>query len=70
VPGTDLTEERRVAHEINNALFAILGLTELLVNEAEPGSKTRERLEMIQESGLEIKELVRALLELRAGGGT
>ena len=28
-----------VAHEINNPLFAILGLTEFLLKEAEPGSK-------------------------------
>jgi two-component system NtrC family sensor kinase len=52
-----------VAHEINNPLFAILGLTEFLVKEAEPGSKALERLELIQETGLEIKEIVRALLE-------
>ena len=30
-----------VAHEINNPLFAILGLTEFLLKEAEPGSKAR-----------------------------
>jgi signal transduction histidine kinase len=52
-----------VAHEINNPLFAILGLTEFLLKEAEPGSKSRERLELIQETGLEIKEIVRALLD-------
>jgi signal transduction histidine kinase len=50
------------AHEINNPLFAILGLTEFLLNEAEPGSKAHERLVLIQESGLEIKEIIRALL--------
>ena len=52
-----------VAHEINNPLFAILGLTEFLLKEAETGSKARERLELIQETGLEIKEIVRALLD-------
>ena len=52
-----------VAHEINNPLFAILGLTEFLLKEAEPGSKARQRLELIQETGLEIKEIVRALLD-------
>jgi len=50
------------AHEINNPLFAILGLTEFLLKEAEPGSKAHERLVLIQESGLEIKEIIRALL--------
>jgi len=52
-----------VAHEINNPLFAILGLTEFLLKEAEPGSRARERLELIQQAGLEIKEIVRALLD-------
>lgn len=52
-----------VAHEINNPLFAILGLTEFLIKEAEPGSKAHQRLELIQQTGLEIKEIVRALLD-------
>ena len=52
-----------VAHEINNPLFAILGLTEFLLKEAEPGSKAEQRLVLIQQTGLEIKEIVRALLD-------
>ena len=52
-----------VAHEINNPLFAILGLTEFLLKESEPGSKAHNRLELIQQTGLEIKEIVRALLD-------
>jgi PAS domain S-box-containing protein len=52
-----------VAHEINNPLFAILGLTEFLLKEAEPGTKALQRLELIQQTGLEIKEIVRALLD-------
>jgi PAS domain S-box-containing protein len=52
-----------VAHEINNPLFAILGLTEFLLKESEAGSKARQRLELIQQTGLEIKEIVRALLD-------
>jgi two-component system, NtrC family, sensor kinase len=52
-----------VAHEINNPLFAILGLTEFLLQEAEPQSKAHQRLELIQQTGLEIKEIVRALLD-------
>jgi two-component system, NtrC family, sensor kinase len=52
-----------VAHEINNPLLAILGLTEFLLKDAEPGSTERMRLELIQETGLEIKEIVRALLD-------
>ena len=52
-----------VAHEINNPLFAILGLTEFLLKEIEPESKSYQRLELIQQTGLEIKEIVRALLD-------
>jgi PAS domain S-box-containing protein len=52
-----------VAHEINNPLLAILGLTEFLLLDAEPGSKQEGRLLVIQETGLEIKEIVRSLLD-------
>jgi PAS domain S-box-containing protein len=52
-----------VAHEINNPLFAILGLVEFLLKDAEPGSKTAERLQLVHETGLEIREIVRALLD-------
>jgi PAS domain S-box-containing protein len=52
-----------VAHEINNPLFAILGLVEFLLKDAEPGTKVHHRLELIQQTGLEIKEIVRALLD-------
>jgi two-component system NtrC family sensor kinase len=51
-----------IAHEINNPLFAILGLVEFLLKEAEEGSKAHARLLLVQETGLEIKELVRAIL--------
>jgi PAS domain S-box-containing protein len=52
-----------VAHEINNPLFAILGLVEFLLKEVEPGTKAHNRLELIQQTGLEIKDVVRALLD-------
>lgn len=52
-----------VAHEINNPLFAILGLVEFLLLEVEKGTKPHERLTLIQETALEIKEIVRALLD-------
>jgi len=51
-----------IAHEINNPLFAILGLTELLLKDAQPGTKVHERLRLVEETGREIKELVRTLL--------
>ena len=52
-----------VAHEINNPLFAILALSEFLVNELEPGSKQHERAQLIHSTAGEIKEVVRALLD-------
>jgi signal transduction histidine kinase len=58
-----------VAHEINNPLFAILGLTEFLLKEVESGSKARARLELIQETGLEIRDIVRALLDFSREDG-
>jgi signal transduction histidine kinase len=50
-----------IAHELNNPLFAILGLVELALVQVEPGTKTHERLELVRQTGLEIKELVRTL---------
>ena len=52
-----------VAHEINNPLFAILGLVEFLLKEVEEGTKPHDRLKLIQQTGLEIKDVVRALLD-------
>jgi two-component system, NtrC family, sensor kinase len=56
----ELTAE--IAHEINNPLFAILGLVELVRNEAQPGTKPHDRLLLVEQTGLELKALVRALL--------
>lgn len=53
---------RGVAHEINNPLFGMLGLAELLLGEIEPGTKTHERLTLVQQSGLEIKRITHSLL--------
>jgi signal transduction histidine kinase len=63
-PGDSTSMVAAAAHDINNAAFAILGLTEFLLADAEAGTKTHERLLLIQQSGLEIKEIVK---ELRDG---
>jgi two-component system NtrC family sensor kinase len=52
-----------VAHEINNPLFAILGLVEFLLKDADAETKSHERLVLVQQTALEIKEIVRALLD-------
>ncbi len=57
-----------VVHEINNPLFAILGHVEFALRDAVPGSATEERMRIIQRTGLEIKELVRSLLQFVHGG--
>lgn len=51
-----------IVHELNNPLFAILGLLELTLPELEPGSKARERLELVQRSGLEMRDIVGSVL--------
>ncbi len=53
---------RGFAHEINNPLFGMLGLVELLLSEIEPGTKGHERLILVQQSGLEIKRITHSLL--------
>ena len=53
---------RGFAHEINNPLFGMLGLVELLLREIEPDTKAHERLSLVQQSGLEIKRITHSLL--------
>jgi signal transduction histidine kinase len=53
---------RGFAHEINNPLFGMLGLVELLLAETDPGTKAHDRLSLVQQSGLEIKRITHSLL--------
>jgi C4-dicarboxylate-specific signal transduction histidine kinase len=52
-----------IGHEVNHALFALLGMVELLLAEAEEGTKTHERLVLIQQSGDRIRALFRCVEE-------
>jgi two-component system sensor histidine kinase HydH len=52
-----------VIHEINNPLFAILGILEFLLADTQSGTKAYERLQLVQQSGLEIKDVIRALTD-------
>src|SRR5262245_10254703 len=54
---------RGIAHEINNPLFGMLGLVDLLLADLEPGSPEHDRLLLVRQSGLEIKRLSHALLK-------
>jgi signal transduction histidine kinase len=58
-----LTDVAGLVHQLNNPLFAILGHVEFALRDAEPGSATEERMRIIQRTGLEIKEILRGLLE-------
>jgi signal transduction histidine kinase len=58
---------RGFAHEINNPLFGMLGLVELLLAETEPGTKAHERLTLVRQSGFEIKRITHTLLDFARG---
>jgi signal transduction histidine kinase len=58
---------RTIAHEMNNPLFGILGLLELALASEPPGTKIHGRLTLMQETAVELKELVRALQEYARG---
>jgi signal transduction histidine kinase len=51
-----------VAHELNNPLSGILGLLEFLLRDVENGSRSEERLLLVQQTALEMKQIVGALL--------
>jgi signal transduction histidine kinase len=62
---SDTHDERaaRVAHELNNPLFAIMGVVELLLREAEPGTQTYARLKLIERTSIEMRDRIRSLLD-------
>ncbi len=49
------------AHGLGNSLFGVLGLVELLLADAEPGSAAAERLVLVRRAALELKETLGAL---------
>ena len=52
---------RGALHEISNPLVALVGSAELALLDVEPGTKTHDRIALIQRTGVEIAEIVRAL---------
>ena len=52
-----------IGHDLANSLFAVLGLVDLLVEDAVPGSPMEERLELIQQTGLELRAGLGRLLD-------
>jgi len=53
---------RGLAHEINNPLFGILGLVDILLADFEPRSPEHDRLLLVRQSGLEIRHIMDSLL--------
>ncbi len=56
-----------VAHELNNPMAIILGFTDLLLENAEPGSKNREMLETIEKQALNSKRILENILAFVRG---
>ena len=54
---------QRVRHEINNALTAILGNTQILLLRENLDEKSRARIEKIEEQAKRIRELAAELKE-------
>jgi signal transduction histidine kinase len=52
-----------IAHDLANPLFAVLGHVDLLLTEAAPGSATEERLRLVRQTALELKDDLRVLLD-------
>lgn len=52
-----------VGHDLANPLFGVLGLVDLLLLDAAPGSPTAERLRLVEQSALELKTDLHALLD-------
>ncbi len=59
-----------VAHELNNPLTSIAGLSEFLLEQKELGKKDRGHLQVIQEQAERASRIVRNLLTFARKGGT
>jgi signal transduction histidine kinase len=52
---------RGALHQISNPLVALVGSAELALLDVEPGTKTHDRIALMQRTGAEIAEIVRTL---------
>ncbi len=52
-----------IGHDLANSLFAVLGLVDLLIEDAVPGAPTEERLQLIRHTGLELRATLGRLLD-------
>lgn len=58
-----LTELRRIRHEINNALTGVIGHTQLLLMRGEMDAKSRERVGKIEALANRIKDTVQHIAD-------
>jgi signal transduction histidine kinase len=52
-----------IGHDLANPLFAVLGIVDLLLLDAEAGSSVEERLKLLKQTALELRDDLRALLD-------
>jgi signal transduction histidine kinase len=52
-----------VAHDVANPLFGVLGLVDLLLEDASPGTHDEVRLRLVSQSALEMKATLASLLD-------
>jgi len=52
-----------IAHDLANPLFAVLGHVDLLLADAAPGSPAEQRLRLVKETALELREDLHDLLD-------
>ena len=58
-----------VAHDVANPLFGVLGLVDLLLEDAIPGNDDEERLRLVSRAALEMKATLGGLLDFARPGG-
>ena len=60
-----------IAHDVANPLYGVLGLVDLLLEDAAAGSNDEARLRLVQQAALEMKSTLRVLLDFArpADGG-
>ncbi len=51
-----------IAHDFNNIVTAILGFTDLVMNDIPEGTKTRRRLGYVREAGLRARDLIKQIM--------
>jgi signal transduction histidine kinase len=59
-----------VAHDVANPLFGVLGLVDLLLEDAVPGTDDEDRLRLVSQSALEMKATLGSLLDFARPAGS